>query len=40
MNHYGIIEIVRTGSIALQRGRESIYDEPDPDRTPIEEETI
>jgi acetolactate synthase-1/3 small subunit len=39
MKHYGIIEIVRTGGIALQRGRESIYDAPDPDRTPVEEET-
>ena len=28
MKHYGIIESVRTGIIALQRGKESIYDEP------------
>lgn len=30
MKHYGIIESVRTGAIALRRGRPSIYDEPDP----------
>mgnify|MGYP000937351691 CR=1 FL=1 len=28
MEHYGIIESVRTGIIALQRGKESIYDAP------------
>ncbi|MGB4462644.1 MAG: acetolactate synthase small subunit [Tepidanaerobacteraceae bacterium] len=39
MKIYGIIEIVRTGAIALERGRESIYDAPDPDRTPVEEES-
>jgi len=39
MGHYGIIEIVRTGGIALQRGKESIYNAPDPNRTsPMEEE--
>lgn len=27
MKHYGIIESVRTGAIALQRGKDSIYDE-------------
>ena len=29
MKHYGIIESVRTGIIALQRGKESIHNEPD-----------
>lgn len=38
MKHYGIIEIVRTGAIALQRGRASIYDAPNPDKTPVKEE--
>ena len=38
MKHYGIIEIVRTGSIALERGKMSIYNAPDPDKSPIEEE--
>lgn len=38
MKHYGIVEIVRTGSIALERGKMSIYNAPDPDKTPIEEE--
>jgi len=38
MKLYGIIEIVRTGAIALQRGRESIYDAPDPERKPLKEE--
>lgn len=32
MKHYGIVESVRTGIIALQRGKESIHDEPDPVR--------
>lgn len=31
MKHYGIIETVRTGGIALQRGRQSIYDAPESD---------
>jgi len=38
MKRYGIIEIVRTGGIALQRGKESIYDAPDPDKTLAKEE--
>jgi len=37
MKHYGIIEIVRTGSIALERGKMSIYAAPDPDKTTVEE---
>lgn len=40
MDHYGIIEIVRTGAIALKRGKESIYNAPDPDKTQIEEGDI
>lgn len=39
MKHYGIIEIVRTGAIALQRGRESIYDALDTDKKPLKEES-
>lgn len=33
MKHYGIIEIVRTGGIALQRGRKSIYDSMEAEET-------
>ena len=33
MKHYGIIEIVRTGGIALQRGPKSIYDSMEAEET-------
>jgi len=39
MKIYGIIEIVRTGAIALERGKGSIYDAPNPKKKPAEEET-
>ncbi|GAQ24982.1 MULTISPECIES: acetolactate synthase small subunit [Tepidanaerobacter] len=41
MKRYGIIEIVRTGGIALQRGKGSIHDVPVADETPaVKEETL
>jgi len=40
MKRYGIIEIVRTGGIALQRGKGSIHDVPAADETPAVKEEI
>lgn len=41
MKRYGIIEIVRTGGIALQRGKESIYDVFTAEKPPAaKEETL
>jgi acetolactate synthase-1/3 small subunit len=40
MKHYGIVESVRTGIIALQRGGESIHDQPNTKKNDEELENI